>query len=197
MATSTKESTVYLQLRKEAEARLAAGTAAAYSKWSLGVDALNLLHRLSSNHDTATDALKLLHELQVHQVELDLQNEALHANEQRLEEECVRYTELYDFAPFGYFLADFEGEIVEGNRAGAELFGVTRDELAGSRIDRFLTAESRPVLLSLLKKLEEDGVTQTCEVTAESAANTARPLRMMANVSPDKRCVLLACCEVT
>lgn len=192
MATSTDETSACMQLRKEAEARLTAGTAGAYSKWSLGVDALNLLHRLSSDPDTAADALKLLHELQVHQVELDLQTEEMHANEQRLVDECARYTEMYQFAPFGYFLVDFQGEIAESNRAGAELFGLGQGEAADGRIDRFLAAESRSVLLDLLKKLAEDGVTQTCEVTADGGS---RPFRMMVKASSDKRCALLACCE--
>lgn len=196
MSTHTAEASIYMQLRKEAEARLKAGTAAAYGR-SLGEDALQLLHRLSSDPETAADALKLLHELQVHQVELDLQNEEMHVNEQRLVEECARYTELYEFAPFGYFLLDFQGEIIESNRTGAALFGVGHDELAGGRIDRFLTAESRSALLSLLKRLGEDGATLACEVTVDGEANISRPLRVVASVSSDKRCVLLACCECT
>jgi PAS domain S-box-containing protein len=186
-----------MQLRNEAEARLDAGTAAAYNNWSLGVDALQLLHRLSSDPQTAADALKLLHELQVHQVELDLQNEEMHLNEQRLVEEFTRYKELYEFAPIGYFLVDFQGEIIESNRAGAELFGMGRDELTGDRIDRFLAAESRSVLLSLLERVGEDGATLACEVTVDGDANTFRPLRVMAKASPDKRSVLLACSECT
>ncbi|WP_275096878.1 PAS domain-containing protein [Sedimenticola hydrogenitrophicus] len=197
MSTSTAEPSIYMQLRNEAEARLEAGTAAAYNNWSLGVDALQLLHRLSSDPQTAADALKLLHELQVHQVELDLQNEEMHLNEQRLVEEFAHYKELYEFAPLGYFLVDFQGVIIESNRAGAELFGVGRDELAGDRIDRFLAAESRSVLLSLLERVGEDGATLACEVTVDGEANTFRPLRVMAKASPDKRCAMLACCECT
>lgn len=197
MSKPKDETTIYRQLRKQAEARLKAGTAAAHSDWSLGVDALHMLHKLSSHRETAGDAIKLLHELQVHQVELDLQHEEMRANEQRLVEEASRYKELYEFAPFGYFLVDFQGEIIETNRAGAALIGVGPNELTGGRIDGFVAVESRSELLGLLKKLEEDGATQTCEVTAEGAANSSRPLRVVANVSHDRRCALLACCECT
>lgn len=194
MSMPNDEPNVHMQLRNEAKTRLEAGTAA-YSNWSLSVDALHMLYKLSSDPETAGDAIKLLHELQLHQVELELQHEEMLANEQHLDEELSRYKELFELAPFGYFLVDFQGEVIESNRAGAALFGVERDELTGGRIDRFLAAESRSVLLGLLKSLEEDGVTQACEVTTESAASSCGPLRVVANVSPDRRGALLACCE--
>jgi PAS domain S-box-containing protein len=182
------------QLRREAEARLKAGAAAATSR-SLGVDALEMLHRLSSSPETAADALKLLHELQVHQVELDMQSEELSLNEHRLVEEFSRYKELYEFAPHGYFMVDFHGEIIESNRAGAELFGVARDQLTGESITRFLSAESCPVMASLLQSAENDHGTRTGEVILAGKAGALRRLQVVAKVSPDKRCILLACCE--
>lgn len=197
MYTPTVEPNIYMQLRSEAEARLEAGTAAACRNWPLGTDALHLLHRLSSDPRTAADALKLLHELQVHQVELDLQNEELHANEQRLVEEVSRYKELYEFAPFGYLLVDFQGGIIKSNRAAAELLGVGRDELTDNRIDRFLAAESRPAFLGLLERVGQYGSTLTCDVTVDGEANTSRILRVVARADPDKRYALLACCVST
>lgn len=194
MSKPVAEPNSYTQLRKEAEARLKAGTAAG-SNWSLGVDALQMLHRLSSSPQTAADALKLLHELQVHQVELDLQSEEMRLNEQRLVEECSRYKELYEFAPLGYFLVDFQGQIIESNRACAELFGVARDELKTGGIARFLAAESQPVLSSLLQRVGEGNGTRTCEVILAGEAGTSSALRLMAQASPGKCCVLLACCE--
>lgn len=195
MSMPHDEPNVHMQLRNEAKTRLEAGTAAACGTWSLSVDALHMLHKLSSDPETAGDAIKLLHELQIHQVELELQHEEMLANEQHLDEELSRYKGLFELAPFGYFLVDFQGEIIESNRAGAALFGVERDELTGGRIDRFLAGESRSVLLGLLERLEDDGATQTCEVNTESAASSCGPLRVVANVSPDGRSALLACCE--
>jgi PAS domain S-box-containing protein len=194
MPTPVAESTIHAQLRKEAETRLKAGTAAA-SNWTLGVDALQLLHRLSSDPGTAADALKLLHELQVHQVELDLQNEEMHANERRLVAECSRYRELYECAPLGYFCVDFHGEIIESNLAGAALFRVGRDELTAGHINRFLAAESRSVLAEVLKRLAEGGDPQACEVMLDAKTGTVQSLRVMARSSPDRRYALLLCCE--
>ncbi len=194
MSTPIAERKLTMQLRTVAEARLESGTAAC-SNWSLGVDALSLLHRLSSNPQTADDALKLLHELQVHQVELDLQNEEMHLNEQRLNEELNRYRALYEFVPLAYFLVDLQGGIIESNPAGADLFGVGRDELTGTPIDRFLAVESRSALPNLLERVAEGGVTLSCEVTVDGEANNSRPLRIVAKATADNRSVLLACCE--
>ena len=68
------------QLRQAAEDSLKQGTTPPTKGWSISADALALLYRLASNPDSAGDALKLLHELQAHQVELDLQHEQLKAN---------------------------------------------------------------------------------------------------------------------
>lgn len=192
MSVPINESGVYGQLRKEAEARLEAGTAAA-SNWSLGVDALRMLHKLSSNPDTAADALKLLHELQVHQVELDLQSEAMRANEQGLVEDLFRYKGLYEFAPAGYFLVDYHGEIIEGNIAGAELLDVAHGQLTGVRIDQFLTPESRLMLSELLQELKKKADTRGLELTLDGKADLIQTLQVIARVSPDKHYVLLVC----
>lgn len=130
----------------------------------MGVDALCLLHRLSSNPDNAEDALKLFHELQVHQVEIDLQVEeiAANANERALLEDFSLYRKLYDFSPLGYFLVDFEGNIIQGNLAAAELLGVGRDDLEGYPIDTFLLVQSRPLLLGLLQRVAQSGARDCC-----------------------------------
>ena len=197
MSMPVAEQSIYMQLRSEAEARLQTGTAAAYSKWSLGVDALRLLHRLSSDPETAADALKLLHELQVHQVELDLQNEEMQLNEQHRAGEFSRYKALYEFAPVAYFLVDFQGAIVESNLAGIELLGAGKEALTGERIDRFMAAESRTNLLNLLKRVAQEGGAQTCQVTVNGEKNAPRAWRVVAGASPDKLCALLAFSECT
>ena len=75
-----------MKLRQSAVERLVKGIAPATRGSSLGTEALTLLHGLASTPQTASDALKLLHELQVHQVELDLQHE-------QAEQECRQLAE--------------------------------------------------------------------------------------------------------
>jgi PAS domain-containing protein len=78
-----------------------------------------------------TESTRLLHELKVHQIELEIQNEELVEARDELESGLNRYTELFDFAPLGYALIDAEFEIRELNLAGAELLGSERARLVG------------------------------------------------------------------
>ena len=127
MSNTFEESSIYTQLRDKAESQLLAGTTPTTDHWStIGLDVLRLLHRLSSDHDNAGDALKLLHELQVHQVELDLQNEEIAAKEQERSQDLQFYRTLYDNAPFAYCVVDLKSTIIQSNFAAAELFGLDR-----------------------------------------------------------------------
>jgi PAS domain-containing protein len=178
-AEVSKQST----LRLEAEARLKLGSAPPTNGWPTGVGALSLLHKLASNPGSAEDALKLLHELQVHQVELDLQHEQMEITQREHDEDLARYQGFYEFAPVAYLSVGPKGEIVEGNVVSASLFGVARDELRGRHIDTFLSPTSRPALLSLLKQLCTSGSTGACAVQS-SAAIGSRPLRIVGSAAP-------------
>ncbi|MBZ2190557.1 PAS domain S-box protein [Alcanivorax sp. JB21] len=196
MSASATETGIDTRLRDMAETRLKTGTAIAAGNYSLGLDALNLLHRLSSDPLTSGDALKLLHELQVHQVEIDLQNEVIQNDANARSDELMLYKALYQSAPIGYLLVDFEGKIFKINQAGAEMFSVAPDSLRGSQMDRLLTADSQSVLAGMLERLRQGISGQAGEVFAADADNNSRLLRIMANLSPDKHCVLLVCFQV-
>lgn len=198
MSISSEGPAAYTQLRDKAEAQLEAGTTPATTYWAMGVDALRMLHRLSSNPATAADALKLLHELQVHQVELDLQNEEIAANERALRENLSRYRALYDGAPVGYFVVTRDGAIVEGNLAAEQLFGVARDNLAGRHIATLLPPEFQSLLHDMLQPLKKGGRRASCAVPGKpdaSGANTT--LQFHASVMPGSGHILLTCAENT
>lgn len=195
MSTTTYESNVYTQLRDKAEEQLSTGTAPSTSHWSIGVDALRLLHSLSSDPNSAEDALKLLHELQVHQVELDLQNEEIATNERGLVKTLSLYRELYDASPLAYFLVDLVGNVIMGNLAAIELFGVARDNLAGQRIDSLLLPPDRPQLLELLRRVAESRGKASCSAQLRGDGNISRQVQFMASSSPSSDYVMLACCE--
>jgi PAS domain-containing protein len=184
-----------MQLRKRAEEHLKTGGIPATSHWTMGIDALRLLHQLSSNPASAEDALKLLHELQVHQVELDLQNEEIATHEQAIAGELNLYRELYDAAPLGYFLVDREGNVIQGNLAGAALFGLGQNDLTGKRIDKFLVSENRQQLRELLLRVAESGASDSCKGMAGDGVNAPRRLQFMASGSSKHEYVHLACCE--
>ncbi len=94
-------------------------------------DALVVLFELASSPSTADDALALLHELQVHQVKLELQDEELRSSRAELETALGRQVELYDAAPVGSFSVDTKAVLYELNLTGARLLGFEREELLG------------------------------------------------------------------
>jgi PAS domain S-box-containing protein len=86
---------------------------------------------------------RLLHELRVHQVELEIQNEALRQAQLSMEESRDRYVDLYDFAPIGYLSLSREGMISEINFTGADMLGMVRNKLIMRRFSQFIAEEDR------------------------------------------------------
>jgi len=114
---------------------------------------------------SATDTQRLLHELQVHQVELEMQNAELQEARDRLEALLEKYTDLYEFAPVGYFSLDEPGRILEVNLTGAALLGVERSRLLGRRLPRFVAPTSQPIFLAFLEQVFAGAGKQVCEAT--------------------------------
>jgi PAS domain-containing protein len=143
-------------LRTRAASRLtgADGTEGATSR---AVNALAVLHALASSPATASDALALLHELQVLQVELDLQAEELRESRTELEARLRRQTEFCDALPVACLWLDRELVIREANLMGAAMLGVGRDGVAGQRLDNCLTADGLRTLRALLAGMDEGG----------------------------------------
>lgn len=189
------ESRQQQKLRLDAERRLKEGTAPSAGVSAVGTEALALLYRLASNPESASDALKLLHELQVHQVELDLQNGQLEANGYEVAHALTRYKGFYDAAPIGYFIVGFDGKVSECNQAGARLLNVEGDEIGGLPLAGFLTQQSRLALKGLLQTLRDGGAEAVCEVHSNTSDGTLRPLRITACPAPDGATVLVVICE--
>jgi PAS domain S-box-containing protein len=99
----------------------------------------------------AADLRRIVHELQVHQVELEMQNEELHASRAEAEVLLERYTDLYDFAPVGYLTLDRGGTIQQINLTGARLLGLERGRLTGRRLGLFVEESDRAGLNAFLE----------------------------------------------
>ncbi len=111
-----------------------------------------------------SDTKKLLHELQVHQIELEMQNEELRQANEIAEEALRKYTLLYDFAPMGYFTLDSDGSICELNFTGAEMLGDKRFGLINSNFKLFVSEGSKPVFSKFFKNVYTSNAKESCEL---------------------------------
>jgi len=110
------------------------------------------------------DISRKLHELRVHQIELEMQNEELLVVQAELEKNRSRYFDLYDLAPVGYCTLSGQGLILEANLTAATLLGRARDELVKKPIFGFIFKEDQDIYYLNRKKLLETGEPQGCEL---------------------------------
>jgi PAS domain S-box-containing protein len=107
---------------------------------------------------------RLLHELSVHQIELEMQNEELRLAQEELETARARYCDLYDLAPVGYFVLSEKGSILEANLRAATLFGTPRVELLKSALTHWIVPEDQDIYYRHRNQLFKTGETQVCEL---------------------------------
>lgn len=113
---------------------------------------------------------RLLHELQVHQIELEIQNAELKQSRDNLEMLLEKYTSLYDFAPVGYVTLDCDGVIIDVNLAGASLTGGVRSRLIGRSLLHFIDVADRHIFKDFLAAVLSSQIKETCEVALLNAA---------------------------
>ncbi len=118
----------------------------------------------NTSAEESANAVALVHELQVHQIELEMQNEELKRARLVAEEALEKYSDLYDFAPIGLFTLDEQGRILESNLTGASLLGVERRNLSKKSFRRFVAPKDRPNFDDFCKKAFETSIKQTCEL---------------------------------
>lgn len=114
------------------------------------------------------DMLKVIHELQVHQIELQIQNEELLQAKEWAETAEKKYSELYESAPCGYLTLSSEGDILELNFGAAQLLHKERSLLINSRLAFFFSDATRAVFQKFLDKLGGHRAKESCEVKIET-----------------------------
>ena len=112
----------------------------------------------------AADLTRIFHELQVHQIELEMQNDELRRTQQELEAAREKYFDLYDLAPAGYVSLNDKGIIVEANLASATLLGVDRSKLVGQPLFHFVCIEDQDLYYLCRKRLVETRANQACVI---------------------------------
>jgi PAS domain S-box-containing protein len=113
---------------------------------------------------------QVLHDLQVHQIELELQNEELRRTQVALDAARARYFDLYHLAPVGYVTFGESGLILEVNLTAARLLGVTRDVLIHRPLTHFIVPDDQDIFYRQRKHLFDTGTPQACELRLTSAA---------------------------
>lgn len=138
-------------------------------------------HALSPKEDVQ----KLLHELEVHQIELEMQNAELLLAQEEAEEARAKYTELYDFAPVGFLTLDQSSEIKMANLTAADLAGVDRSRLVGKRFTLRLPLPSRAPFHEFLDSVFKTSDKQSIDSELLVKGRASRPVFIVAQIAPN------------
>ena len=160
-----------LSLREQAE-----------NKFSLKTSALNKYSHY--------EVQRLVQELNVHQIELEMQNDELkkeRTERNELEALLGTYSDLYELAPVGYFNLDEGGVILAVNLTGAGLLGTERSLLVGRRLAIYLSDETRPVFRDFLERVFSGVNKETCDVEIQLEGRSPIFVQIMAAVAGSKK----------
>jgi len=136
--------------------------------------------------NSVDDLRRLWHELEVHQIELEIQNEELRASQAEVAAGLARYTDLFDFAPVGYLDLRADGTIRLGNLTAARLLGLERAELISRRFGQFVATRQRAEFADFLDRVFASGMEETCNVALETApGRVACFLHLQAMLAPN------------
>lgn len=111
---------------------------------------------------SAADVQQLVHELQTHQIELEIQNEELRRAQEEIEQSRNKYLQLFDFSPTAYFTLDKDQCIIEVNFAGAALLGVEKSRLKRAAFTRFVAPEDQDAFYFHFRKAVKTGAKESC-----------------------------------
>lgn len=140
-------------------------------------------------------AQRLLHELQVYQIELEMQNEALREAQQEAESALERYVELYDHAPVGYLSLSKTGIINRANLAAAGLLGLERGKLIRRNFEFFVTRQDLPAYRTLMARVYAGGAKETLELAL--AGKSPRFVRVEASADESGKNARVALLDIT
>jgi PAS domain-containing protein len=191
MSYESSEKARLSELRTRALSRLAGGSQAPATRGNQA-DAFQALYDLALTPATAPRALALLHELQVHQVEVDLQEEELRRSRAEVETALARLTHVYDFVPVGLLTIDGALTVSELNRAGSIVLGLDRDEIVGVSLDFFLDPYSARVLRAALARVDNGTAVAPSVMKLTRRGGEAHRLHASVSRDPDGRRFLLA-----
>ena len=132
-------------------------------------------HRNSSEGELR----RVVQELSIHQIELEMQNEELQDSRDKIEREHKRYIDLYDFAPVGYLTLARDGTIRETNLTAARMLSVERYDLKmGRGFGRFIAQRDLPAFKSMVERVFQSRTQEHCEIMIENDGITEKPIKL-------------------
>lgn len=146
---------------------------------------------------TGVDIEWLVHELRVHQIELEMHNEEMDEIRTRLEMGLERFPEFHDSVPMGLVSINREGVIRAANRVAADLIGMERFRLINRPLDRFVSETERPALKTFLERVFAGGVDEACELRLAGNGGTRSAVTVSATVSEDGKECLAILADIT
>jgi PAS domain S-box-containing protein len=156
-----------------------------------------LVIRKSSILNVEADNLKLVHELQVHQIELEMQNDELTKAREHAEATMEKYTDLYDFAPSGYLTLSEEGEITDLNFSAATMLGKDRIQLKSKQFGLFIAPESLDIFNEFFNNIYRFREKQSCELLLKSSSDTPCYIHVDALVSQITSACLITMIDIS
>ena len=117
------------------------------------------------------DILRLVQELELHQIELEMQNEELLLAKEQAIKATKEYIELYDLAPSGYITLSSEGEMIKINSSGAKMLGKNPSKLIGGLFGFYVTDKTKPLFNLFLTKVFSSNIKESCEITLSSKSD--------------------------
>lgn len=168
---------------------------------SLREQAEALIQSKKVNSDTSIDISlsidELIHDLEVHQMELEMQHAELQESHQRLKQNRQEYIDLFDFAPIGYIITDNKGNILNVNLTLAKMFGLNRIDIEGRPLAKFI---SKPYVDTYYLNRQSVFATQqlqTCEVSMHLPNDLGFFARLDSTIIPDKNQCRVAITDIT
>ena len=151
----------------------------------------------ADNQALESDVKKLLHELQVHQIELEMQNEELRHAYETSEAALKKHTMLYDFAPMSFFILNSDGSICDLNFTAAEMLGEKRFALLNTNFKLFVSDESKPVFNRFFKNVSNSNFKESCKVMLGYHNKPLSPVYMEGIATGDDQQCLLTVIDIS
>jgi len=133
---------------------------------------------------TVDSMQRVIHELHVNQIELEMQNQELRRVQAELDVSHANYVDLYEQAPVGYCSVDASGVVVRANLTAAGVLGVARTDIIGRRLTHFVAREDQDILYLSLKRLTDLGTPQSCDLRMTKGDGSILLVHLAARAAP-------------